>query len=412
VTINWNHQMAAGGHPALAQARELASTIGKAAPEERARIFFAEVRRTDVPFLACTDLSVGATHRLIFDCLAVLGGGSLPLAVALTMHEYMLATVATFPLAPDSAVGKRRAGLLEQIRSQRLLLAVSNFDEPIGARAVPAPSVTVEPRGDRFVVNGTKRFTSLASQADLLLFSGAVRGGGLALFIAPLKKQPGITLGPPLFPGAMADADTRPLVFRDADLGPEHLLSIDPAGDPAGGGATAGGGPSLMHAFSRMWFNGLVAAPYLGGAARALDEIRLFARGALTPDGQPLAELDGLVAEVGRLRLDLDAAVGLARRLSAAADALAPATFERLAPGLHDAALGVKYHGTRLADEIVRQAVRIIGTRSQVPSHPLAALSQQIAFGVLHPDLGAHTERRFGRQTLGADPVSPFGGAG
>jgi len=402
VTVDSNHPTAEAGHPALAEARDLAAAIAKARPEDRARFFFEGVRRTGVPFLACAGLSAGATHRLSFDCLALLGGGSLPLAVALTMHEYMLATIATLPLAPDSASGRRRAALLDQIRSQRLLLAVSNFDDPIGPEARPDPGVVVERRGDRFLVNGAKRFTSLAGEADLLLFSGMLRGGGPALFIAPLKRQAGITLGAPLFPGAMAEADTRSLLFRDLELGPEHLLSVD----DVGGGA----GPSVLHAFSRMWFNGLVAAPYLGGAARALEEVRLFARSALTPDGRPLAELDGLVADIGRLRLDLEAALGLARRLSAEADALGPATFPRLAPVLHDAALGVKYHGTRAADEIVRQAVRIIGTRSQVPSHPLAALSQQIGFGLLHPDMTAQIERRFGRQTLGEAPASPFTG--
>ncbi len=393
------------------QAGSLADQVREAPPEQRSELFFSGIRKTDIPYLP-QRLADDAESLFLrsFDALFLLGRASVPLAVGLTMHQYNLAALATLPvpLAPEFEM--RRKLLLETIEKRRFLLAISSFGENIKNRTELNRNVVVtETDNGDFVCRGRKNFQSMAGVADLLLFSGALPDGTMGMFYTPLRGRAEIEVGPPLFSGAMALTDTRPLTFHDLVLKRRNVLSLDEwLTDRVSFYATA-------------WFEALVAAAYLGGAARALEEVRSFARSVHPEDDEAtLAEVDAYLLDVGRLSIGVRTALATARSFGVCAGrycrALADPSLgdvpspeqqkvlDAIGNDLMDCGSTIKYAGTRTAQETVNGARALIGTRSMSPKHPIWELTEQIVFGPLHPTIPARFERSMGRDALGEEP--------
>jgi alkylation response protein AidB-like acyl-CoA dehydrogenase len=218
--------------------------------------------------------------------------------------------------------------------------------------------------------------------------------GGPALFIAPLRNQPEIEIGPYLFPRAMIDSDTRRIEFRDLFLPEETLLQ---------GGK--GRDMTMLNQFELTWHLTMISALYLGAAARAIEETRRFLRSVSTQEGRPLAELDGMVVDAGRLTLRYRAARALLDRSVEALGRLAQVVLdpERVTRAF-ELATAAKYVGTNYAEEIITQARRIVGARSFTGGHPLERLSMEAPFGPLGPEPNAFIERQHGHSILGEKP--------
>lgn len=385
------------------QAREIADRVETAAPEQKSRTFFDGVRNSDIPFLPCTlQTRAGELFTRSFEALYVLGRTSVPLTVGLTMHQYNLAALATLPVPGAPEFERRRQVLVDTIAKYRSLMAISSFGENIKSKHTPSRNVVVTPQPDgTFVCRGRKGFQSLASEADILLFSGLV-GDEMGMFYTNLKDQPALELGPPLFSGAMAMSDTRPLEFHDLVLQRRNVLSTtDELTDHVSFYATA-------------WFEALVTAAYLGGACRALEEVRRFALSVHTEDGAALAELDGFVTDSGRLALALRASVALASSFAVCAERYCslvragaePSVLDAVACDLMDCGAVIKHSATRTAVDIVHGARSLIGTRAMHCSHPVYALNEQIVFGPLHPTIPARLERSAGEELLTDEPYT------
>ncbi len=390
------------------QAENIAQAVLEAPEEQKSQVFFSRVRQSDIPFLPCR-LQDDAEELFArsYEALFLLGRACLPLAVGLTMHQYNLSALATLPvpLAPEFEM--RRKLLVDSIARRKWLLAISSFGENIKNKDQSDRNVVVTetPEGD-FLCRGRKNFQSMATEADLLLFSGALPDGTMGMFYAPLKGQAKIKPGPSLFSGAMALTDTRPLQFEDLLLKRKNMLSITEwLTDHVSFYATA-------------WFEALVSAAYLGGASRALEEVRLFAR-SVHPgdDDDPLSEVDGFMVDAGRLSIPLRGMLAMARSFGVCAgrycrelgehqegDAGSQARLEAIANDLMDCGSTIKYLGTQVAQDTVAGARRLIGTRSMSPRHPIYALTEQIVFGPLHPTISARLERSMGRELLGEQP--------
>jgi alkylation response protein AidB-like acyl-CoA dehydrogenase len=189
----------------------------------------------------------------------------------------------------------------------------------------------------------------------------------------------------------MVDSDTRKITFRELLLPADSLMA-------------AGEGPAVaaLFAFEMAWHQLLIPALYLGAAARALDEARLFLRGTRGKDGRPLAELDGMVVDVGRLLVEYRSACATVQaggRALAAVQSL-PRDVGAL-EGALDMAGVAKRVGTACAERLVGESRRIVGARSFLGGHPLERLSQEVVFGPLGPEVNAVIERRHGRRALG-----------
>lgn len=385
----------------IEEARSIAEAVDAAPAEAKFRTFFDKVRASSIPFLPCElQTEAGELYARSYEAFYIMGRASVPLTVGLTMHQYNLAGLATLPVPAVPEFERRRQVLVDTIKRYRSLMAISSFGENIKSKHDPSRNVVITDRGDgTYLCRGRKGFQSIASEADILLFSGYM-GEEMGMFYTNLKNQPALVVGPPLFAGAMAMADTRPVEFNDLIVKRRNLLSAnDELTDHISFYATA-------------WFEALVTAAYLGGACRALDEVRKFALSVHTPDGEPLSELDGFVADCGRLAIALRSSLAMARSFGICADryckgvrAGAPAQeLDHLANDLMDCGSVIKYSCTKTAVEIVGGARGLLGTRGMATNHPMHAINEQICFGPLHPTIPSRMERSVGSEMLTENP--------
>lgn len=381
----------AGSDPGLeAQIRSLSALLEEAVVDRDLSPFYESLRASDLPFLMCgPDPDPLALHRRCCEVLHAFGGASPAAALALENHLYVTAALATLPLPADSPLGLRRGELIGRIGRERLLVA--NTNSKVQADKIGSLGTIARREGNSFRVSGTASYMSLATESDLLLFVTLLEGEGPAFFVTPLRGAEGIEIGPYLFPNAMVDSDTRKVTFKDPLLAPESLLLSGQTREIA-----------ALFRFELTWHLSLIPALFLGAAARALEEMRRFLRGVQGPDGKPLAELDGMVVEVGRLAIAYQSAWSFVRR---AGDALAGLVRSGLDEGrlahAFDLAHAAKYVGTNCAEEILAAARRVVGARSFTAHHPLERLSQEVVFGPLSGEVHPLIERRYGRQVLG-----------
>ena len=379
------------------QATEICEKVEQAPPDKKSRVFFDGLRAGVIPYLPChLQDETGELYKRSSEALFLLGRTSIPLTVGFTMHVYNLSALATLPVPAVPDFERRRQTLVDTIRRYRSLLAISSFGENIKHKDSPFLNVIVTPQADgTFVASGRKGFQSMASEADLLLFSGLV-GEEQGMFYTSIKDQSALKLGDSLFAGAMAPSDTRPIQFDNLILKQRNVLSLsDELTDHVSFYATA-------------WFEALIASVYLGGAARALEEVRKFALSVHADEDVLLAELDGFLVDAGRLGITLRSALTMVAAFGPVADRYtrgvregAPASeLDGLASDLMDMASMIKYSGTKAAAEIVNGARGLIGSRSMSVKHPIHALTEQICFGPLHPTIPARLERSVGHDCL------------
>ncbi|MFN8610793.1 MAG: hypothetical protein U0931_24845 [Vulcanimicrobiota bacterium] len=385
------------------QARQIAADTEAAPGENRSRVFYDGVRASRIPYLPCElATEAGKLYARSYEALFILGRTSIPLAIGLTMHQYNLAALATLPVPNAPDFERRRQVLVDTIRKYRSLLAISSFGENIKHKNDPFRNVIVTQQADgTYLCRGRKGFQSMASEADLLLFSGQI-GDHQGMFYTSIKDRPELVLGPSLFSGAMAPSDTRPVDFNDLVLKSRNVLSLhNDLTDHVSFYATA-------------WFEALCSAVYLGGASRALEEVRKFGRSVHTEDGDMLAEVDGFMVECGRLSVKLRSSLAMARSFGICTELYcrlvregAPAQqLDRVANDLMDCASCIKYTGTEAASHIVDGARKLIGTRCMSLQHPLYPIQEQICFGPMHPTISARLERSAGSEMLGEEPYS------
>lgn len=372
--------------------------------EEKADFFFKSIRESCIPYLPCL-LRDDPEQLYIrsYEALYTMARANLPLAVGFTMHQYNLAALATLPVPANPEFENRRKILVDSAERYRSLIAISSFGSNIRAKGAVNPNVTVQPleNGD-FVCNGRKNFQSMATKADILLFSGHLPDGNMGTFYCQLANQNDITVGDSLFPGAMSLTDTKPILMKNLILKRRNVLALE---------------EWLTNHFSSYatsWFEGLVTACYLAGAGQALEEVRKFGRLVSHDQEQFLYELDGFNLEAGRLAGRHRSALALgqsfgpcAARYCEAVKSNAPEeTKDGLCEDLMDVAGAIKYTCTSAAQDIVNGCRGLIGSRSMHPSHPIYQLTEQICFGPLHPTIPAHYERETGEELFSDEPYS------
>lgn len=354
--------------------------------------FYDLFRSSDLPYVALLyEGDPCGVARACCDVVHRLGGVSPAVGLAVENHLYVTAAMATFP-AQDARLEELRRSILERMSRERLLIA--NTNSRVHADKLGTLGTQVRREGDGFLVTGSAAYMSLATQSDLLIFLTRIEDEGPAVFLTSLRGNPGVEIGPFLFPRAMLDSDTRRVTFHDLRLAETDLVM--------------GGRNENMLRFIRFqlsWHQLLISALYLGAAARAIEEVRAFLRSVRAPDGRPLAELDGMIVDTGRLVLRYRTAWELVQQTARALGELARGSLEA-APldDLFDLACTAKHTGTTCAEDVVTAARRIIGARSFAEGHPLERLSQETMFGPLGPEVNAAVERRLGQRALADRP--------
>lgn len=375
-----------------AEAQRLAVDVVRESAERKLRVFYDGIRNSSIPHLARRDRNAGDVFRASFDALLTFGKASVPLAVGFTMHQYMYSALSLIPLS-DTTLAERLGRMMEHIRAKKALLAVSSFG---GNVSTPDVRFKIErkDKGNAYLMNGERSFQSMASEADYVTVAAPVDGGALGSFVVPMKNRAGVTVGAAVFAGgSMALTDTRKVTFADYRARDDELVTLDPLR------------AHQLGVYSTAWFEGLIGAAYLGGAAAALEEVRQFVRAAKQPDGsgQPLSSLDGVIVEAGRLGVALRTCLALARGLASSIGGASEK--DNFMQAMMDAVL-VKHACTRTAENIVHAARRIVGTRAMKPDSVIAELTGQVVFGPLHPWLDAELERSVGAEVLGEQPLT------
>jgi len=349
------------------------------------------VRDTSLPFIACDVETLGVSDAFdySFKFLHLLGQYNLPLSVGLCMNQYIALSIASMPTAENTMIDMLKKQFLQQVKSNRWILAVSSFDDFVRNKNDKGNQVYCKTQEDGSVVcNGIKNFQSNITRADLLLFTGILDEEKVGLFYTLLQGIDGISFGEPMYPGAMADADTRAVEFSSLKLSPIQSIPSDTEDASAG-----------LHALTRVVFASLAMAPYLGGARRALNEASIFLQNAHVDD-KPLSELDGYIVDMGRAEIAYTCCLNSIERFSRSLPNLSRENITAWISEEQPKVLAQKHHVTGVCEDLVSLARKIVGTRSLLPSHIISGLTQQIVFGALHPEINAKIERDFGSQAL------------
>lgn len=349
------------------------------------------IRATPLPFIACygEQLSSGEMFHYSFRFLHLLGQHNVALAVGLCMNQYIAYSIACYPAQAGSPIAQLKHEFLAAVRANRWLLAVSSFDDFVRNKAETASQVSCTTQADGSLrCSGVKNFQSNVSAADVLLFSATVDNASTGLFYTFLQQTPGIQLGAALYPGAMADTDTRSVLFDNLHLPAQQQLPASNEDEALG-----------LHALTRVVFAVMAMAPYMGGAQRALEEAALFLN-SVHVDEKPLASLDGYITDMGRGQIEYQICQNLIEGFESAIAGVQSDNFQAWLLREGNKALALKYHVTAVCEQLVSRARKIIGTRALLPSHILSQLSQQILFAALHPVINAKIERDFGAALL------------
>lgn len=352
--------------------------------------FYQAFRSTHLPSIAEFYIrDPRGLSRACFDILHGIGSISPAAGVAIENHYYVLATLTTLPIRKNPELAARRESLLQRVIQGRLLLANTSFR--VHEDKVSAYGAGARRDGEGYRVTGAGAFMSLAREGDLLFFVVAVDGTEPAYFVTPLRGNPGIEVGPLLFPDAMVDSDTRRIALHD------HYLSADDVLVKGRNEETA-----KLTNLQFAWHQTLIPAPFLGAAARAIEEARKFVRAVKAPNGQPLAELDGMVTDFGRMAIRYRSACCVVHQAGELLEEVArrdPKPSE--ITDAVDLACAAKRTAALAAEEIVAEARRIIGPRVFTGGHPLERISAEVGFAPLVGEPLAVLDRRYGRLVLG-----------
>ena len=212
-----------------------------------------------------------------------LGGLSPSLAVAMTMHNFSVATIVEVAASGEGLENL----LLDAIANQRLLVA-SGFAEGKAKQHILRPSMKATRVKNGVKVSGVKKPCSLTHSMDLLTASVCLNEDGQerAAVVLVSAKSADIERRPFWAQPALAGAESDEVILNDVFVENNLVLPLD--GDDGERIQTRG----------LWWFELMITGSYLGMAARLVREVIASERGA------PMSRLD-LVSDVDTARAAL-----------------------------------------------------------------------------------------------------------
>ncbi|UNO38554.1 acyl-CoA dehydrogenase family protein [Streptomyces sp. MST-110588] len=235
---------------------------------------------------------IGATPLQAVRVQRALGARCPSLAVATTMHHFSVASLVE--------TAKHGAGfewmLLEAIANERMLLA-SGFAEGRTGQSILRPAITAERRGDKVVLNGSKKPCSLARSMDLLTASVTMKDEDgverLAVAIVPAKAE-GVSVRPFWRSTVLAGAESEEVVLTDVALDSQMVVLTD---------VTADSVLDSLNVAGFLWFELLMTAGYLGTAGALVERV-------LRHGGGSAADRAAMVTDLNASMLAVEAVAG------------------------------------------------------------------------------------------------------
>ncbi|GAB4038530.1 MAG: acyl-CoA dehydrogenase family protein [Rubrivivax sp.] len=198
-------------------------------------------------------------------------------------------------------------------QKQRWLPAIARGELRLQSMAVTEPgsgtdttqlATTAVKRGDRWVVNGQKVWTSRVQHSDLMLLLArttpraevAKRGEGLSLFLVDLRQAigRGLTVRPI---ANMVNHETNELFFEDLEVPDEHLIGTE--------------GQGFRHVLDGLNAErALIAAECIGDGRWFIDKVTAYANERVV-FGRPIGQNQGVQFPIAEAHIELEAADGM-----------------------------------------------------------------------------------------------------
>jgi alkylation response protein AidB-like acyl-CoA dehydrogenase len=162
------------------------------------------------------------------------------------------------------------------------------YSEPQAGTDLAALTTRAERRGDHYVVNGQKLWTSLAGDADYCWLAvrtdpSAAKHAGISMLLVDMKNTPGIRIDPLEL---LSQHDINAVFFDDVKVPVENLVG----GENKGWKLITG---QLNHERVTLCSSGILE--------RALEETTAFAKRAELPDGRRVIEQEWVRVNLARV---------------------------------------------------------------------------------------------------------------
>jgi butyryl-CoA dehydrogenase len=329
--------------------------------------------RTRLPDVAreCEERGVPPGHELVREYAAMgflginvpeqyggLGLGNLEALLVLEEFARISSAVA-FPVF-ESCVGPVRA--IERFAPETLRQAVVpavcrgemqvavSMSEPQAGSALTDLTTRAERRGDRIVLNGTKRWCSGGGHADGYVVycrmseDEGARGIG-AVFVR--KDTPGVSFGRPETLMGFRGVPSSDIYFDNAAVPPDHVV------------VPAGGFRKLMEAFDLERCGNATMA--LAQASGALEDVVAYVQ-ERQQFGKPLVEFQAVQIRLAEMQMRVDAARLLIHRAACNA--------QNGLPSILDSSVA-KCFANEIAREVCGHAVQLMGGYGYSKEYPM-----------------------------------------
>jgi acyl-CoA dehydrogenase len=235
-------------------------------------------------------------------------------------------------------------------------IAALALSEDHAGSDLAAMQTTARRDGSAIVINGSKTWISNAGIAAHYVVFCRWPEAGEKSFVALVvdADAPGLTMGPAI--DVIAPHPLGTLTFSDCRVPLDHVV-----GEPGQGMRIALGTLDV--------FRATVGAAALGFARRALDEAVRHVRRRIA-FGKPLAEFQMTQARIADMAVAIDAAALLVYRAAWARD-------QGAARITREAAMA-KLAATESAQQVIDQAVQLLGARGVVRGEPVERLYREI----------------------------------
>ena len=233
------------------------------------------------------------------------GADTISYVVALAEVAYACASTAVVMSVHNSIVCESilRSGTKDQKKKYLPKLASG---EILGAFALTEPNAGSDPssqttkavfEGDRYVLNGTKRFTTTGKNAGLVIVTAktdeTARHKGISAFLVE-RDTPGLTVGPLEDKMGLRASDTADLIFEDCQIPAENRLGNE--------------GDGFLIAMTGLDGGRIgIAAQSVGVAQAAFDASVQYAR-EREQFGQSISKFQGLRWIVADMATEIEAA--------------------------------------------------------------------------------------------------------
>ncbi|MEW7293010.1 hypothetical protein [Aquimarina sp. 2304DJ70-9] len=348
--------------------------------------FYSYLKTTKIPFIPCYEKDVKTMYQECFRVLHRIGEISIPVSVALSMHYYVLASMASFPFSKTSKQYWVREMLLKKIKNERLLIAntgsVRTFKNVSGNK-----SIVAEKEKDSYTINGEAPFMSLSGIADYMVFTASIFQDEKAVFFVPLDTDK-IKFEDTAFGDAMRGSFTKSVRFENLNVHSTNVIKLDSTQEER----------CELLIYQRSWFQALMPGTYLGAAFRVLLEVKEFAQGKMK-NGKIVSESESFLDNIGELMIKYKAACQLCEQAGISIEGFKIGN-KRSLENMFEASALSKYFATHFSEDIITKIRHLMGSRFLSPNSYTNKVYKEIVFGTLQPMTDPDIKNYFSNQMM------------